>query len=197
MAPPNPFDDDNNSNNPTPTENGISEESTNHHQRPIAVVDDPTHRARRHREEAVSRLVADATRYDPHVVIARDDMAYNTTTTTNTPMVNAQQHSTNLLLASTIASSIERGLDRELHGELVRQGKEASEKISKICHDYSEEFLESVGKVVMALGGPCEEVRGSLEEVRRNTIYIVIIIICIVVVVAVEWIDLFQASDTH
>ena len=79
--------------------------------------------------------------------------------------IRSQQHST-LLLASTIASSIERGLDRELHSELVRQGKEATSVISKICHDHSDEFLESVGKVVAALGGPCEEVKNSLEEVR-------------------------------
>jgi hypothetical protein len=79
--------------------------------------------------------------------------------------LRSQQHST-LLLASTIASSIERGLDRELHSELVRQGKEATSVISKICHDHSDEFLESVGKVVAAFGGPCEEVKNSLEEVR-------------------------------
>lgn len=70
-----------------------------------------------------------------------------------------------MLLASTIASSIERGLDRELHAELVRQGKDAQGVISKICHDHSEDFLESVGKVVAALGGPCEGVRRMLEEV--------------------------------
>ena len=79
--------------------------------------------------------------------------------------LRSQQHST-LLLASTIASSIERGLDKELHSELVRQGKEAQAVISKICHDHSEDFLESVGKVVAALGGPCEEVKNMLEEVR-------------------------------
>ena len=50
----------------------------------------------------------------------------------------------------------------------MRQGKDATERISKICHDYSEEFLESVGRVVTALGGPCEEVRSSLEEVRMK-----------------------------
>jgi len=88
--------------------------------------------------------------------------------------LRSQQHST-LLLASTIASSIERGLDRELHSELVRQGKEAQGVISKICHDHSEDFLESVGKVVAALGGPCEEVKNSLEEanlaLQNNTGY--------------------------
>ena len=64
-----------------------------------------------------------------------------------------------------MASSIERGLDKELHAELVWQGKEAQGVIGRICHDHSEDFLESVGKVVAALGGPCEEVKSSLEEV--------------------------------
>ena len=160
-------------------------------------------RARRRREEAVARLVADATRppdvfylEDAHIATAAgggagaatttsttawNDAVFSNTTTNSTNNFNynahehnikqleaklrSQQHST-LLLASTIASSIERGLDRELHSELVRQGKEATSVISKICHDHSDEFLESVGKVVAALGGPCEEVKNSLEEVR-------------------------------
>ena len=79
--------------------------------------------------------------------------------------LRSKQHST-LLLASTVASSIERGLDKELHAELVHQGREAQGVIGKICHDHSEDFLESVGKVVTALGGPCDEVKNSLEEVR-------------------------------
>jgi hypothetical protein len=145
MTPSNPFDDEsppielieNTPNDPH------QEESTKR-----SPFDDPTSRARRRREEAISRLVADATRPPPN----RDDA----------------QHDSSLLLASTIASSIERGLDRELHSELIRQGKDATEKIGKICHDYSEEFLESVGRVVVALGGPCEELRGSLEEVCWN-----------------------------
>ena len=152
MAPPNPFDDD----EPQTTQNGTSstplpspEKQNGEQQR----LDDQTNRARRRREEAVSRLVADATRFNP------TDNAGDGNATVSTGTQNS------LLLASTIASSIERGLDRELHNELVRQGKDATEKIGKICHDYSEEFLESVGRVVTALGGPCEEVRASLEEV--------------------------------
>ena len=53
-----------------------------------------------------------------------------------------------------------------MHTELTKQGKDAQSVISKICHDHSEDFLESVGKVVAALGGPCEEVKSSLNEVR-------------------------------
>ena len=77
-----------------------------------------------------------------------------------------------------MASSIERGLDRELHSELTRQGKEAQSVISKICHDHSEDFLESVGKVVAALGGPCEEVKNSLEEVSFVIIIRFLFLLC-------------------
>ena len=166
--------------------------------------DNQEKRARRRRVEAVSRLVADATRPPDFLLdeaaISEDLFKANldgtatgannangapgSTATNNNNQslkdeeysnqiletaklearLRSQQHST-LLLASTVASSIERGLDRELHTELVRQGKDAQSVISKICHDHSEDFLESVGKVVAALGGPCEEVKSSLEEV--------------------------------
>ena len=95
------------------------------------------------RDEAIARLVADATRR-----IDQDDKTS--------------------LLASTVASSLERGLDKELHEALIQQGKEATETIGRICQESSEAFLESVGRVVTALGGPCEEVRESLEEVRNR-----------------------------
>ena len=172
----NPFDDD-----PpvTSSENGALDKSTDDNNGTATStaaptngkrIDDPTARARRRREEAVSRLVADATRYNKHpntIEGNNADSSSNLNSQHHDGTVSSPQHSA-LLLASTIASSIERGLDRELHSELVRQGKDATERISKICHDYSEEFLESVGRVVTALGGPCEEVRSSLEEVRMN-----------------------------
>lgn len=160
-------------------------------------------RARRRREEAVSRLVADATRPPDFLLeestaaaaaaaTATDDLFGNSTTNTKIDdeysnhaietakleaRLRSQQHST-LLLASTVASSIERGLDRELHSELTRQGKEAQSVISKICHDHSEDFLESVGKVVAALGGPCEEVKNSLEEVSFVIIIRFLFLLC-------------------
>jgi len=135
-------------------------------------------RAERRRQEAVSRLVVDATRppdflLEETTIAAADkdrkDDEYSNLHALETIKLEAklrsQQHST-LLLASTVASSIERGLDRELHTELLKQGKDAQNVISKICHDHSEDFLESVGKVVAALCGPCEEVKSSLNEVR-------------------------------
>jgi hypothetical protein len=143
----------------------------------------------RRREEAVSRLVAEALR-PPDFLLEESGLAGVASSVDGTnnggennnnwkdeeysnhaletakieARLRSRQHST-LLLASTVASSIERGLDKELHAELVWQGKQAQGVIGRICHDHSEDFLESVGKVVAALGGPCEEVKSSLEEV--------------------------------
>jgi hypothetical protein len=155
----------------------------------VAMLGTVDKRARRRREEAVSRLVADALR-PPDFLLDESGLAsvassvdgknngsennnnwkdeeysnHALETAKIEARLRSRQHST-LLLASTVASSIERGLDKELHAELVWQGKQAQGVIGRICHDHSEDFLESVGKVVAALGGPCEEVRSSLEEV--------------------------------
>ena len=140
-------------------------------QRPSGEVHD--RRARRRREEAVARLVADATR-PPDFLLdeaatssVHEDGGDHHHHHHGEARLRSQQQCT-LLLASTVASSIERGLDRELHSELVRQGSDAQSVISKICHDHSEDFLESVGRVVAALGGPCDEVRAALEEANQE-----------------------------
>jgi len=78
---------------------------------------------------------------------------------------SAQQEE--LMVASTIATSIERGLDRELHGELMKQVKDCASNISRICHDHSDIFLESVGKVV-ALGHPCAVVRKNIDQANTE-----------------------------
>jgi len=78
------------------------------------------------------------------------------------------------LLTSAVAVSIERGIDRELHNELVRQARESAGVISKICHDHSDAFLGSVGRVV-ALGGPCGDLRGKVEEVRGRGLLLFVI----------------------
>ena len=200
--------------------------------------DNQEKRARRRRVEAVSRLVADATR-PPDFLLDEaaisedlfkanlDGTAANNTgagggapgsSTANNSNNNnhslkdeeysnqiletaklearlrSQQHST-LLLASTVASSIERGLDRELHSELVRQGKDAQSVISKICHDHSEDFLESVGKVVAALGGPCEEVKSSLEEVSFMMLCFDLCMVVVTCLIFVWGIELLGARD--
>lgn len=152
-------------------------------------------RAQRRREDAVRRLVVDVTRLPsthPAANAASDILkpsldVPNNTNGTIYPLLEssracdvptAPQASVSAiggfaklpedsLLTSAVAVSIERGIDRELHNELVRQARESAGVISKICHDHSDAFLGSVGRVV-ALGGPCGELRGKVEEVRAR-----------------------------
>ena len=152
-------------------------------------------RAQRRREDAVRRLVIDVTRLPsthPAANAASDILKPSLDETNNCngtihPLLEnsragdvptASQASVSgigaftklpedSLLTSAVAVSIERGIDRELHNELVRQARESAGVISKICHDHSDAFLGSVGRVV-ALGGPCGELRGKIEEVRAR-----------------------------
>jgi hypothetical protein len=114
-----------------------------------------TARARRRREEAVRRLVAD--------VQARPDKKFAT------GGVPAQH---DWIVASTVAAALERGLDRDLHHELVLEAKENTSRIGQVCHDHSDVFLASVGKVV-ALGGPSADLANKLtmaqEELEMKT----------------------------
>ena len=101
------------------------------------------------------------------------------TTTTITTGAGGQSSSSNLttfeqqsrqqdelLVASTIATAIERNLDRELHTELTKQMKESASSISKICHEHSDDFLHSVGKVV-SLGQSCGNIRLHIDEANE------------------------------
>lgn len=53
-----------------------------------------------------------------------------------------------MMLASTVASALERNLDRELYVELTAGAKEGSALITRICNDHSDNFLGSVGRLV-------------------------------------------------
>lgn len=111
-----------------------------------------TARAKRRREEAVRRLVSD--------VQARPENR------------SSQAESQDWIVASTVAAALERGLDRDLHQELVQEAKENSGRIGQVCHDHSDVFLASVGKVV-ALGGPSADLANKLlsaqEELELKT----------------------------
>ena len=153
-------------------------------------------RAQRRREDTVRRLVVDVTRLPsthpaanapgdilkPPILdesnstkgegtihpLLENDRAGDVTTTAQASISTIGGFTKlpeDSLLTSAVAVSIERGIDRELHNELVRQARESAGVISKICHDHSDAFLGSVGRVV-ALGGPCGELRGKVEEVR-------------------------------
>ncbi|CAJ1940370.1 unnamed protein product [Cylindrotheca closterium] len=120
---------------------------------PPNTVGKETARARRRREEAVRRLVAD--------VQARPDRKFGGTEAQPT------KESQDWIVASTVAAALERGLDRDLHSELVQEAKENSGRIGQVCHDHSDVFLASVGKVV-ALGGPSADLANKLTQAQSE-----------------------------
>jgi exocyst complex component 6 len=137
-----------------------------------------TARARRRREEAVRRLVADIQARPDRKL---DGTASNTSDTNASSggvgpshhLVGAASSTSNAasrdsqdwLIASTVAASLERGLDRDLHHELVQEAKENAGRIGQVCHDHSDVFLASVGKVV-ALGGPSADLAHKLTAAQ-------------------------------
>lgn len=138
-----------------------------------------TTRARRRREDVIRRLVSD--------VQARPDRKLATTVAANSGGGGSGFDSNNnhndgndgsikesqdWIIASTVAIALERGLDRDLHHELVQEAKENAGRIGQVCHDHSDVFLASVGKVV-ALGGPSGDLATKLvtaqEELEQQT----------------------------
>ena len=119
-----------------------------------------TARARRRREEAVRRLVAD--------VQSRPDKKGDAATATigsDGAVVHPEAHE--WMVASAVATALEKGLDRDLHADLVQETKDNASRISQICHDHSEVFLASVAKVA-ALGGPSADLANGLQEGQRE-----------------------------
>ena len=118
-----------------------------------------TLRARRRREEAVRRLVADV-------------QSSSKGTATGGPMAAADDETQDWLVASTVATALEKGLDRDLHAELVQEAKDNAGRIGQICHDHADVFLASVAKVA-ALEEPSAELadglRAAQEELRDKT----------------------------
>jgi exocyst complex component 6 len=112
-----------------------------------------TARAKRRREEAVRRLVSD--------IQARSDKKYGG------GEGGVHTESQDWIVASTVATALERGLDRDLHHELVQEAKENSGRIGQVCHDHSDVFLASVGKVV-ALGGPAADLANKLLQAQEE-----------------------------
>jgi len=135
-----------------------------------------TDRARRRREEAVRRLVSD--------VQARPDRKLATTAQLGSQGgggtdgsidhgdTGSSKEASDWIIASTVAIALERGLDRDLHHELVQEAKENAGRIGQVCHDHSDVFLTSVGKVV-ALGGPSGDLSSKLiaaqDELEQKT----------------------------
>ena len=114
-----------------------------------------TARAKRRREEAVRRLVSD--------IQARSEKKYGGAEGGG----GVHTESQDWIVASTVAVALERGLDRDLHHELVQEAKENSGRIGQVCHDHSDVFLASVGKVV-ALGGPAADLANKLLQAQEE-----------------------------
>ena len=164
----------------TNNNNGLTpSKSTAKQQQTVTV----TARARRRREEAVRRLVADVqVRPDRKLATAaagvgNANMNMNGGFGTNNTLrasgggnaagVEGTKVSQDWIIASTVAAAIERGLDRDLHHELVQEAKENSGRIGQVCHDHSDVFLASVGKVV-ALGGPSGDLASKLTTAQEE-----------------------------
>ena len=125
-----------------------------------------TARARRRREEAVRRLVADVQARPDRKLTTNSGIGVNINGDAST------KESQDWIIASSVAASLERGLDRELHHELVQEAKENAGRIGQVCHDHSDLFLASVGKVV-ALGNPASDLAVKLstaqDELEQKT----------------------------
>lgn len=109
-----------------------------------------TTRARRRREEAVRRLVADV---------------QSKTDKTMDGHVAAETH--DWLVASTVAAALEKGLDRDLHTELVQEAKDNAGRIGQVCHDHADVFLSSVAQIA-ALAEPAAELADGIKENHRE-----------------------------
>ncbi len=130
-------------------------------------IDREQQRTKRLKEEAVRRLVSDVNR--TATTIQNTIINHSNSTTTNNATSFSQltfeqqaQQQDELLISSTIATAIERNLDRELHQQLTKQMKESAASISKICHEHSDSFLQSVGKVV-ELGQLCNNMKDCID----------------------------------
>lgn len=130
-----------------------------------------TARARRRREEAVRRLVADIqarpdrTGGQPDSNASGGGPSHHLVGAASSTSNAASRDAQDWLIASTVAASLERGLDRDLHHELVQEAKENAGRIGQVCHDHSDVFLASVGKVV-ALGGPSSDLAHKLTAAQ-------------------------------
>jgi len=135
-----------------------------------------TLRARRRREEAVRRLVSDIqTGAETKTKAERagggggDDSGDNgqhDDAVDSAYVAEAQDW----IVASTVAVALEKGLDRDLHTELVQEAKDNASRIGQICHDHADVFLASVAKVA-ALGEPSADLADGLKEAHSQLDY--------------------------
>jgi hypothetical protein len=119
-----------------------------------------TARARRRREEAVRRLVADVHR--------RPDGTIGGGAATMMPTSSLSQQEHDWLVASTVATALERGLDRDLHAELVQECKDNSSRIGQVCHADGDGFLQSVGSVVTLISSSVNSLQRDIHQASEE-----------------------------
>mmetsp|Transcript_5135 Transcript_5135/g.9750 ORF Transcript_5135/g.9750 Transcript_5135/m.9750 type:complete len:1274 (+) Transcript_5135:102-3923(+) len=137
-------------------------------------------RSKRLREENIRRLVSDIQRTASNrandLVVSSMAAISNThpsslssslpSSTVPPGEISKEQQDEEILIASALATSIERGLDRELYHELSKEVKTSASNISKICHEHSDDFLNSVGRVV-GIGKACDEINHTIEYANK------------------------------
>lgn len=138
-----------------------------------------TVRARRRREEAVRFLVADIQSRSSSSANAAGNVVQPSGggdgigTGTNTGgEADALADSHEWVIASTVATALEKGLDHDLHAELVQEAKNNALRIGQVCHDHADVFLASVAAVA-SLATPSADLADGLkdaqEELNENT----------------------------
>ncbi len=146
----NPFD--NADNHPDPSQPAV--EYTETHNENQENAEDIALQQKRRKEEAVKRLVQE-------IILSPSSTAAAASTN--------KEHTESV---GIVTLALERGLDRELYKELSEQMKDSSLVITKICHEHSDAFLQSVGRVVSLLGGPCADLKDSIhqsnDELQQN-----------------------------
>lgn len=121
-------------------------------------------RSKRLREDALRRLVTEIQRT---ASIRSNDFGTNSHSLAAQFGETSKEMEEEIIIASALATSIERGLDRELYNELSKEVKASASNISKICHEHSDEFLDSVGRVV-GIGESCDLVKGTIELANKE-----------------------------
>jgi exocyst complex component 6 len=133
-----------------------------------------TVRARRRREEAVRFLVADiqsrsstsataAGNVGPSNSGGHHNISNNVLDGAVESEALAETHE--WVIASTVATALEKGLDHDLHAELVQEAKNNALRIGQVCHDHADVFLASVAAVA-ALATPSADLADGLKDAQ-------------------------------
>jgi exocyst complex component 6 len=118
-------------------------------------------RTRRRREDAVRRLVSDV-QSKAGLAISNSDPDSGTAKHMTAAAVTQTQ---DWMIASTVATALEKGLDKDFHSELIQEAKDNAGRIGQVCHDHADVFLASVAQVA-ALATPSMELADGLADAQ-------------------------------